>query len=264
MAFRNPTHTLPASAIRGQIGSGQIKDGAVTFGKIAADAINGKTITGAIIQTAATGPRVKLDAAHLSVLGSSGNQLAEINPGDTYGRAAFASYSKVGAKTFYSALTAGELRFGISGVTDPTTEAYIAFSDLGGGSSPYELLLSSGNKANASSADIIMYSETSPTGDNARVDILADAVDVGGKFTAKNIRCGRVTITPTPNVPTSATVTGLALAGAPRAVVSPSTSVPGTSVLGTGYSGLTTDSITVWLTRVNNGATNVDYVVIGE
>lgn len=48
MAFRNPTHSLPADRITGQIQGSQL----------AADAIDGKVITGATVQTSADGARV--------------------------------------------------------------------------------------------------------------------------------------------------------------------------------------------------------------
>lgn len=50
MAFRNPLTSLPASGIVGQIQGSQL----------AADSINGKTITGATIQTAAAGQRISM------------------------------------------------------------------------------------------------------------------------------------------------------------------------------------------------------------
>lgn len=50
MAFRNPTHTLPADRITGQIQGKQL----------AADAIDGKVITGATVRTSAGYPRIEL------------------------------------------------------------------------------------------------------------------------------------------------------------------------------------------------------------
>jgi hypothetical protein len=60
MAFRNPVHTLPADRITGQITSVQIKDGAITAAKLTATAIDGKTITGATVQSSAGGHRIVL------------------------------------------------------------------------------------------------------------------------------------------------------------------------------------------------------------
>ena len=50
MGFRNPVTTLPATAITGQI----------TGSQLAADAIDGKTVTGAVLQTAHTPPNIQL------------------------------------------------------------------------------------------------------------------------------------------------------------------------------------------------------------
>lgn len=50
MAFRNPARWLPADRITGQISGSQLK----------ADAIDGKVITGATVQTAASGRRIVL------------------------------------------------------------------------------------------------------------------------------------------------------------------------------------------------------------
>lgn len=50
MGFRNPVRSLPATRITGQLSGTQLK----------ADAIDGKTITGATVQTAKTGRRIML------------------------------------------------------------------------------------------------------------------------------------------------------------------------------------------------------------
>lgn len=93
MAFKNPVRSLPFSAITGQVQAGQLADdsvtaptiatnavgsdalapssvlqvnvatGAITGSKISATALDGKTITGSLIRTAATGSRWELKGA---------------------------------------------------------------------------------------------------------------------------------------------------------------------------------------------------------
>lgn len=88
---------------------------------------------------------------------------------------------------------------------------------------------------------------------------------VGGILSAGNIAAGRVTITPSAaNTPTSANVTGLNLKGTNiRVSVSPGTSVPGTQVTGVGFTNVTSDGFTVWLTRTNTTATGIDWIAYG-
>ena len=94
-----------------------------------------------------------------------------------------------------------------------------------------------------------------------------DIVNVVGSFYADNYRTGRVTITPSaPNVPTSLTVTGLGMGGSGtvHAYATASTTVPGSSVTGVGISGASRDGVTIWVTRTNTTATNVEWQLIGE
>lgn len=69
--FRNPVTSLPASAITGQIGGSQL----------AADAIDGKTITGALIRSAATANRVEISSTEPG--GFAEIDLYTENPTDT-------------------------------------------------------------------------------------------------------------------------------------------------------------------------------------
>lgn len=62
MPFRNPVNALPASRIIGQITGTQIANGSISTPKLTATAIDGMTITGALIRTAAAGRRVQADS----------------------------------------------------------------------------------------------------------------------------------------------------------------------------------------------------------
>lgn len=60
----------------------QIKDDSVTAGSIKAGAIDGKTITGAIIRTAATGQRLQIDGDGLKSYAANGIKTAELRASD--------------------------------------------------------------------------------------------------------------------------------------------------------------------------------------
>lgn len=82
----------------GAITASAIRANAITADKIAATAIDGKTITGATLRTAATNPRVQLDASGLQAWNSAGTRTVSIS-------------ASTGA-----ADVAGTLRTGTSGV----------------------------------------------------------------------------------------------------------------------------------------------------
>lgn len=95
-------------------------------------------------------------------------------------------------------------------------------------------------------------------------------LDVLGVLTASNIATGSVLITPSAaNTPTSATVSGLDIAGSTfAAFTSPVTSRPGSTgtpdgVTGTSANGVSSTGLTVWLNRQSTTATTVNWLVIG-
>lgn len=89
---------------------------------------------------------------------------------------------------------------------------------------------------------------------------------ISGSLTAGNIRMGRSQVTPNPNAPTPATVTGLNLAGDgdTRVVVTPITILPGSHVVETSVSGVSSDGFTLWLYRTNSTTTGVDWIAVRE
>ncbi|MEU5748247.1 hypothetical protein ABZ804_22245 [Streptomyces sp. NPDC047726] len=218
----------------GAIEATHIKAGAITAEKIDADALNGKTITGAIVRTAALGDRVELT-----------------NSGTTGLLRFFNSANRLSAAISSSVDDEGMQAFSVLG-PDP------AGTNWGG--RPRMLLSADGAKSTAQlNADKVVIGSGSPLW-NA-----AGTVQVVGYLNANNIATGRVRITPTPNVPTSMTVTGLGLprnASSIYAVATPYTTVPGISVTGVGITDPTPMTLTVWLTRSNNSLTSVDYIAI--
>ncbi|MFI6653289.1 hypothetical protein ACIBI8_37575 [Streptomyces sp. NPDC050529] len=243
--------------------------GSVDATALKADAITGKTITGgtitgATVQTATSGARLVMTSSGLAVLDSAGDLVAEIDPSDSTGRSAFATYDTRFGKEYYAVFTGGDLRFGITGATDVATEAFASYSSLGGGL--YELLLSSGYEGSAVPGQVNIYSATSSTNDS-HIDLNAATTITPGIFSAGNIAYGTVTVTTTAaNSPGSAAVTGLNVKGSTfRAYVTASSGVPGTQLLGVSANNVTSAGMTVFATRTNttSTSTNVYWLLIG-
>lgn len=97
------------------------------------------------------------------------------------------------------------------------------------------------------------------------VDISADQTTVHGLFGADSITTGFVLITPSAaNTPTSATVTGLLLPGSVhRAFVTANSTVPGT-VNEVTATNVTSDGLTVWLSRGNTVETQIWYLIVSS
>ncbi|MFB6665963.1 hypothetical protein [Streptomyces parvus] len=261
--FANAVTTAKLAA--GSVDATSLKADAITGKVITGGNINGSTITGATIQTATSGARIVVDTNHLSVLSSSSTLLAEIAPTDSYGRSKFVTYKAVSGTEFYSALNAAALTFGITGATDPSQEGRVSFSDLGGGAGiPYELSFSSGNKAGVAPSLVSMYSASAAAAEDSQIVLNADKASALGILEAGNIKSGTVTVSPTPDVPTSVTVTGLGLSGTTaRVFLTAVTTDPYTRVRGVSVSGVTTSQFTVWLTRTTSTATNIYWIAIG-
>jgi hypothetical protein len=136
----------------------------------------------------------------LRVVDSDGNTIAEI-VSDLDGRAGLVAYdTRLGAE-YYAALTAGDLRFGIVGETDPASEAGAAFADLGGGL--YELRLASGHTGGTAGAQISAYSETAPAVGDSQIVLNANRVrvtgslQVDGQQSVSSVQSGSYTVTST-------------------------------------------------------------------
>lgn len=88
---------------------------------------------------------------------------------------------------------------------------------------------------------------------------------VQGAMTAANIAYGSVSITPSAaNVPTSVTVNGLGLTGSSfYAQATASSVVPGTQITGVSTSSVSSNGLTVWVTRTNTTSTVINWMVVG-
>jgi hypothetical protein len=201
----------------------------------------------------------------LTLADADGNTLAEMaSDWDDRGMAAVAVYDTRFGDEYYAALAAGDMCFGVRGLTQTQDEGRVGFSRID--ETLFELLISSGSAPGNSPALINMYSATGLTTADSEVTVTADVMNVGGLLTQGNRASGSVTITPSvANTPTSVMVSGFALAGTTfTAQATAVTSVPGTTVLGVGVTNAASDSVTIWLTRANTTATVVNWEVIGQ
>lgn len=93
--------------------------------------------------------------------------------------------------------------------------------------------------------------------------IFRDDMQIAGDVTLGNMAFGTVNIVPTPNVPSSAIVSGLALQGSGTVVgqCTPFTAVPGTTVLGASISSVSSSGMTINLLRTNDTETTVYWMM---
>ncbi|MER6616259.1 hypothetical protein [Streptomyces xantholiticus] len=264
------------AVVRPVIGATEIRDGAITAEKIKADAIDGKVITGATVQTAKSGARVVLDTV-MRLYNSNGELLAEAVPNAAAlgypNDAGFIVYNTVGFGRYWAQLSRGFIRFG----KDGSTYRWPALIDhyLSGGSTSVLKLESGvleGAEEEAQATLSLLGTSTGVNGDHPRVFIGGSGMrndgradlEVTGALNVGSIAKGRTGITPSAaNTPTSVTITGLGLVGPnPRAVATASTTVPGTQVTGVACTHITNDSFVLWLTRTNTTATAIDWIVM--
>ncbi|TXS35709.1 hypothetical protein [Streptomyces sp. OR43] len=196
---------------------------------------------------------------------SNGDMVAEVaTDWNERGVSAVAVYDTRLGDEYYAALAAGDLCFGVAGITDEADEGRIGFARID--ETMYELLISSGSRPGRAPAAINMYSETGVAVGDSRLDVTAGSMSVSGTLKAGNCAWGTVTITPNAaGVPTAMAVSGFSLTGTSfTAQATPTTSVPGTTVAGVGITNASATGVTVWLTRGNTAATDVNWMVIGQ
>lgn len=250
-------NSIDASHIRaGSIDATHIKAGSITADKLAANAIDGKIITGATLRTAASGGRIVLDASRLTAYGQ-GSQRIVLEPNSTSPYLYFTS-------------------------DDGSNYAYLQVA--GQGPSDASLVIHSGKFARDDEtyrwrtwqgqdrwvAERVI--DGTPIHSGGRISLTPEralisgpAVWANGVFRADNIAMGVVKIKPTPNVPTPVTLSGGAIAGTKfRAQLTANTGYPGTRVTGVGFTGLSSEGMTIWVTRTDSDETTVHWQIIGE
>ncbi|MFF9901220.1 hypothetical protein [Streptomyces longispororuber] len=244
------------AAVQPVISQVQIADGAISADKLSADAINGKTITGATVRTAASGARIVMDASRLTAYGH-GSQRIVLEPNSTSPYLYFTS-------------------------DDGTNYAYLQVAGTGADAA---LVTHSGKFTANDGGDYRWRTwqgrdkwvaervvDGTATAEGGRIQLAPDQATISGPvvrangiFRADNIATGTVKITPVPNTPTSITLTGGAIRGNRfRAQLTPNTGYPGTRVLGVGFTGLSAEGMTIWVTRTDNDETTIHWQITGE
>ncbi|MGW0952849.1 hypothetical protein [Streptomyces sp. NPDC002545] len=231
-----------------------VESGGITASNIKAGAIDGQTITGAVVRA----------------VRGNGSVAALMAPDVGDGQAGFRTTSADGQT--YAQMQSGEVTFGAPGLNQ------VLPTGMTGEASGGTLHLQSGVISGGAQAHIILASGDSPlaAGDGAPYMALlwdgssgpknADmVVDVSGILLPRNMEWGRVNITPVAKVPTSVTVSGLNVRGKSfTGFATPVTTAPGTTVAGVGVSSVSGTSLIVWVTRSNTSTTTVGWAVYGR
>ncbi|WP_030570972.1 hypothetical protein [Streptomyces aureocirculatus] len=250
--------------------------GAITADLLAADAINGKVITGATVQTAEDGPRVVLNSARLRAIGTNGSAIG-MEPNAVYPYIYWESVD--GSNQAYinvSGSNAADANIGINSgtFTDPDdNDTYRWRTFFGNDFYAAERITAKGNRPvggrlylGKSSAQL----GAGPEGGSLSLargaaSLFATSIRAAGVLRADNVALGTATITPVANKPTSITLTGGNVKGTKfRAFVTPNTSAPGEKVVGVGVTGVSSSGLTIWVHRTNTTPTLVHWMIIGE
>ncbi|MEU0171594.1 hypothetical protein ABZ214_40140 [Streptomyces iakyrus] len=270
------TNSVTASKIQaGAIDAAHIKAGAITAEKLDANAINGKTITGATIQTASDGPRLVLSASRLRAIGTNGSSIG-MEPNAAYPYIYWSSVDGSNQAFVNVSGSASDANIGINSGSFTDADDSVSYrwrTFFGNDFFAAERITVKGAQPvggrlflNKSSA----YLQSGPGGGSLSLadktaTVSAPTIRAAGVLKADNIAIGTTTITPVPNKPTSVTLTGGLIKGANhRAFVTPVTSVPGDQVLGVGVTGVSASGLTIWLHRSNSTKTSVNWMIMGE
>lgn len=279
-----PSDAVQATARRAaseDLGHGVVRRDHVAAGAISADlldadAINGKIITGATVQTAAEGPRVVLNAARLRAIGTNGSAIG-MEPNDAYPYIYWSSVD--GSNQAYinvSGASPSDANIGINSGTFTDADGsgtYRWRAFFGNDFFTAERITAKGSKPAGGRLFLSKNSahlQAGPGGGNLSLtpgaaSLSALSIRAAGVLRADNVSVGMATITPVANKPTSITLTGGNIKGKNfHAFVTPNTSVPGEKVVGVGVTAVSSSGLTIWVHRTNTTQTLVHWMIIGE
>ncbi|WP_369167764.1 hypothetical protein AB5J49_07840 [Streptomyces sp. R28] len=200
--------------------------------------------------------------------------LAELGPTDDGGGGLWTRGLQGDGIPVSAELAAGELRFrpiedGVNEV--PATVTYGTLPESGSDltltpgsilASDWRSVVDLGSTAGGSPPNVLVsaFRDVDGVGEVGPCNM-----DLSGVLTAANIAYGQVTINPSAaNTPTSLAVTGLTVQGSAfYGFATAQTTVPGSQVTGVGTTAVSSTGLTVWVTRTNTTATNINWMVLG-
>ncbi|MEU2592374.1 hypothetical protein ABZ649_04675 [Streptomyces albidoflavus] len=258
----------------GIVDATHIKAGSLTAGLLSADAINGKVITGSILQTGLTGRRLVVDPNRNALAMYSG-LAAELEPGIVG-----ADVLRLGALqqpgAYIAAPSVGESTARLS-LTSPTGGGGVGRVSLepsGRAEQAGYTYLRLNNGSPATGELIEMYAWAASGSGHSVQQIRGDgfswktgthtATYTDGVLDVPNFAVGTVTINPSAGKPTSVRVNRQVRGRVIRAFVTANTSVPGTTVVEVSASDVDSTGLTVWLNRSNSTTTNVWWMLVGS
>ncbi|MEU1015369.1 hypothetical protein [Streptomyces sp. NPDC005898] len=279
-----PSEAVEATARRAaseDLGQGVVRRdhvaaGAITADLLDADAINGKIITGATVQTAAEGPRIVLNAARLRAIGTNGSAIG-MEPNDVYPFIYWASVD--GSNQAYinvSGSSPSDANIGINSGTFTDTDdngVYRWRTFFGNDFFAAERITARGAKPAGGRLFLSKNSAQLGSGEDGgslslrpgAATLSAASIRAAGVLRSDNVSMGTATVTPVANKPTSITLSGGNIKGKNfRAFVTPVTSVPGKTVVGVGVTAVSSSGLTIWVHRTNTTPTLVHWMIIGE
>jgi hypothetical protein len=259
--------------LAGSIDATHIKAGSITADLLDANAINGKTITGAVVRTAASGARIVLDASRLTAYGSGAQKIVlepSANPilyftSDDGTNMATMQVGGVGSE---ATLFTNSGKF-----TAADSKVYRWRTYLGPDNWTAERVLdgtstSSGGRLQLTSNSAFLKVDAGVSSLNLTqtdATLTAPSIRAAGVLRADNISTGTAKVTPTPNVPSPVTLSGGTIKGSKfRAFVTANTGYPGTRVTGVGFTALSSAGMTIWVTRTDADETTLHWMIIGE
>jgi hypothetical protein len=251
----------------GAISAPKIAAGSITADKLDANAINGKTITGATVQTAASGQRVVLNSSNLQAIGANGATIG-VDPNSNYPTIYFTSKDLTNRAVINVTGKDSDADIGINSGTFVDSSDGVAYkwrTFFGNDFYTAERVNGVGT-ANGARLYMSKNSASLSAGVNGSMVIEGSAgIRAQGVLRADNVSKGKVTINPVPNSPTSVTLSGGNIAGSTfYGFATVNSAYPGTIVTGVGCTAVTKSGMTVWVTRTNDTATTVYWMIVGE
>lgn len=260
--------------------------GVLTAEAISVGALDGQTITGSTIQTAASGQRVVLNSSNLRAIGSNGATIG-MEPNATYPFIYWTSPDLSNQAVINVTGGASEANIGVNSGTFVDSGDLVSYkwrtffgndfwvaervnssSGVANGGRLFMTKTSASLGAGPGGARVALGTGTASveSGGGAVVSLSgAQDIRAQGIFRGDNINLGTVNITPVPNVPTSVTLTGGAINGTKfRGFATANSSKPGSEVTGVGCTTVTADGMVVWLTRTVATVTTVFWMIWGE